>query len=143
MQKANYTVTSSQMLDQVYRDALRGIEEHGFIKLEWKAGSTRSMNQNDLYWMWIGEIATQTNEKSGKNFTKDEMHEWFRAEYLGYESKSIGSKDIRQLRSTTKLTKGEMYYYMQQIDAFAHSHGFRLTIPDDSEYMKLKHKENE
>ena len=143
MQKANYTVTSMQMLDQVYQDALRGIEDHGFIKLEWKAGSTRSMNQNDLYWMWLGEISQQTSERSGKDFKKDDLHEWLRAEYLGYESKYVGNKHIRLLKSTTQLTKGEMYFYMQQVDAFAHQHGFKLTIPDDSEYMKLKQRENQ
>ena len=143
MQKANYTVTSRQMLDQVYQDALRGIEDHGFIKLEWKAGSTRSINQNDLYWMWLGEISQQTSERSGQDFKKDDLHEWLRAEYLGYESKSVGSKHIRLLKSTTQLTKGEMYFYMQQVDAFAHQHGFKLTIPDDSEYMKLKQRENQ
>jgi len=65
MQKAKYTVTSKEMLDQVYRDALRGIEDNGFIHLEWKAGSSRSINQNDLYWMWLGEIVSQTNAKLG------------------------------------------------------------------------------
>lgn len=143
MQKAKYTVTSEQMLNQVYQDALRGIEDHGFIKLEWKAGSNRSINQNDLYWMWIGEIVRQTNEKSEAKFTKEEMHEWLKHEFLGYENKVIGKKKLITLCTTTKLTKGEMFYYMQQVDAFAHSHGFKLTIPDDSEYMKLKQRENQ
>lgn len=146
MQKASYTVTSQQMLDQVYQDALRGIEDHGFIKLEWKAGSNRSINQNDLYWMWLGEIVDQTNAKldaSTPPFIKEEMHEWLCEEFLGYETRTVGRKEITILKGTSKLLKGEMYFYMQQVDAFAHSKGFKLTIPDDSEYMKLKQRENQ
>lgn len=156
MQKAKYTVTSSQMLDQVYRDALRGIEEYGFIRLEWKAGSNRSINQNDLYWMWLGEICDQANvklpytyveEETGEEITidvmnKEELHEWMCHEFLGYVTKRIGRKDVTQLKGTSKLLKGEMYFFMQQVDAWAHSKGYTLTIPDDSEYMKLKEKEN-
>jgi hypothetical protein len=146
MQKAKYTVTSKQMLDQVYQDALRGIEDHGFIKLEWKAGSNRSINQNDLYWMWLGEIVDQTNRKidaDGTPFIKEEMHEWLCEEFLGYETRFVGKKEIKTLKGTSKLLKGEMYFYMQQVDHFAHSHGMKLTIPDDSEYMKLKQRENQ
>ena len=146
MQKASYTVTSQQMLDQVYRDALRGIEDHGFIRLEWKAGSNRSINQNDLYWMWLGEIVSQTNAKLAKGatpFIKEEMHEWLCEEFLGYETRTVGRKEITVLKGTSKLLKGEMYFYMQQVDAFAHSKGFKLTIPDDSEDMKLKQRENQ
>ena len=157
MQKAKYTVTSSQMLDQVYRDALRGIEEHGFIKLEWKAGSNRSINQNDLYWMWIGEICDQANlklpytyvdQETGEQVTiecmiKEELHEWLCDEFLGHTTKRIGRKQVSVLNGTSKLLKGEMYFYMQQVDAWAHMKGYKLTIPDDSEYMKLKQKENE
>lgn len=146
MQKAKYTVTSQQMLDQVYQDALRGIEDHGFIKLEWKAGSNRSINQNDLYWMWVGEIVNQTNARLPEGtepFIKEEMHEWLCEEFLGYETRTVGRKEITVLKGTSKLLKGEMYFYMQQVDAFAHSKGFKLTIPDDSEYTKLKQRENQ
>jgi len=146
MQKAKYTVTSKEMLDQVYRDALRGIEDNGFIHLEWKAGSNRSINQNDLYWMWLGEIVSQTNAKLGDGatpFIKEEMHEWLCEEFLGYETRTVGRKEITILKGTSKLLKGEIYFYMQQVDAFAHSKGFKLTIPDDSEYMKLKERENQ
>ena len=143
MQAAKYTVTSKQMLDQVYRDCDKAIKDFGFIKVEWKAGSMRSINQNDLYWMWLGEIAHQTSEKSKQSFSKEDLHDWLREEYLGYETKIVGKKEITALKSTTQLTKGEMYFYMQQVDAFAHSHGFKLTIPEDSEYMNLKRKENE
>jgi len=157
MQKAKYTVTSQQMLDQVYQDALRGIEDYGFIKLEWKAGSNRSINQNDLYWMWLGEICDQANvnlpytylneetqqEETIECMSKEELHEWMCHEFLGYVTKRIGRKEVTQLKGTSKLLKGEMYFFMQQVDAWAHQKGYKLTIPDDSEYMKLKERENQ
>lgn len=138
MQSGKYTVTSKPMLDQVYRDALRGIEDHGFIKLQWKAGSARSINQNDLYWLWLGEIATQTNEKTGKDFVKDEIHLWMVNQFLGHESTWVGKTEIHHLVSTTSLSKGEMYHYMSQIEAWAFDNGFVITIPEDSEYRKQK-----
>ena len=96
--------------------------------------------------MWLGEIVSQTNARLGEGtdpFIKEEMHEWLCEEFLGYETRTVGSKEITVLKGTSKLLKGEMYFYMQQVDAFAHSKGFKLTIPDDSEYMKLKDKENQ
>ena len=157
MQAAKYTVTSKQMLDQVYRDCENAIKDFGFIKIEWKAGSARSINQNDLYWMWLGEICDQANKnlpytyvdkETGEEITiecmtKDEAHEWLCEEFLGYKTKRIGRKQVSVLNGTSKLLKGEMYFYMQQVDAWAHQKGYKLTIPDDSEYMNLKRKENE
>lgn len=157
MQGAKYTVTSRQMLQQVYRDCEAAIEDHGFIKLEWKAGSNRSLNQNDLYWMWLGEICDQANvhlpytywdeeteeEITIEKMTKEETHEWLCEEFLGMTTKRIGRKKITKVNGTSKLLKGEMYFYMQQVDAWAHQKGYKLTIPDDSEYFKLKQKENQ
>jgi hypothetical protein len=157
MQGAKYTVTSIQMLQQVYRDCEAAIEDHGFIKLEWKAGSNRSLDQNDLYWKWIGEICGQANVKlpytyvdkeTGEEITiekmsKEEVHEWLKDEFLGMTVKRIGRKEVRKLNGTKGLLKGEMYFYMQQVDAWAHQKGYKLTIPDDSEYFKLKKRENQ
>ena len=147
-----YTITSDRMLSEAFQDAAKALQKHGTINVQWRAGSSRSMNQNDLYWMWVGEIVDQANALLVKSseltddivpFSKEEMHEWLCEEFLGYETHTVGSKQITTLKGTSKLLKGEMYFYMQQVDAFAHSKGFKLTIPEDSEYTKLKKRENE
>ena len=44
-----------------------------------------------------------------------------------------------QLRSTTELNTGEMFFYMEQVEAWAADYlGLLVTIPADSEYALIK-----
>jgi hypothetical protein len=137
------TVTSDQAAQQCYRDMVAMIKDHGYCVVTIKAGS-RSLEQNALYWEWLTVIADAVNHKNGQNFSKDEIHDHMRVKYLGQtEAKSIGSVTVPpQLKSTKKLTKGEMFFYMQQIEEWAIGAGIILPHPDDNEYyrIKLKHE---
>ena len=56
------------------------------------------------------------------------------ADLLGYK--------IHQVKSTKKLSKGEMTFYMNQIHQWSVNAGFRLSMPEDSEYMKAMQSQN-
>ena len=139
MQKGQHICASREYLTSIFKECSAAIADHGFIKLEWSAGSNRSISQNGLYWMWMGQLAESFNARSKDGqWSKDDMHDLMRHKFLGYESKTIGKTELKDiLRSTTKLLKGEMHQYMTQIDAWAVDVGVFLTHPEDSEYMKL------
>ena len=63
-------------------------------------------------------------------------------DFLGYTAeKQVGSSTIPpQLKSTAKLTKGEMFHYMSQLDAHWAQFGLLLTRPEDSVYAQMRAK---
>lgn len=139
-----HTITSEQAAQQAYGDTVQMMQEHGYCTVTIKAGS-RSLSQNDLYWMWLDEMCEHVKEKLGAEYSKEEMHDSMRHAFLGYdEPRTIGKITVKpQLKSTTKLTVGEMYFYMNKIDMYAaQSLGLYLTRPSDCQYEKLKRKED-
>jgi len=131
-------VSSKHGIDQCVRDMHKMLEEHGFMNVEIKRGH-RSLSQNALYWIWVKEIAEFINAKKGTDFTSDEIHTKLKADFLGFEpARKIGSTDIpQQVKSTKKLTKGEMLEYLQQIEAWCAGFGLVLPRPSDSQYEQL------
>lgn len=135
------TVTSEQAAQQAYRDIMKMVEGHGYCVVTIRAGG-RSLEQNALYWTWMQEIADAVNKKNQTDYGRDEVHAKFKHMFLGYsEPRNIGSTTIQpQLNSTSKLTKGEMFYYMQQVEHWAIDAGLALSHPDDNEYYRTKRK---
>jgi len=135
------TVTSEAAAEQAHRDIIKSMNDHGYCVVTVKAGS-RSLSQNDLYWEWMTVLADEINAKKKSDFSKDEVHDWMRHNFLGYEDpKQIGRVEIKpQLKTTTRLTVGEMYHYMSQIDAWSADCGIYLPRPSDCQYEKVKVK---
>lgn len=134
-------VSSEPGIAQCLRDMRQMLEEHGYMNFEIKRGN-RSLSQNALYWMWMKEIADFINSRKGTDFSTDEIHTKMKVDFLGFdEARMIGSTQVpQQVKSTKKLTKSEMFVFMQQIEAWAAGVGLHLTRPDDSQYNQLRIK---
>ena len=145
MQKGRHICASKEYLRSIFLEVVRAVDDHGFVILEWKAGSNRSLSQNNLYWMWMAELAESFTKraKDGSEWTKDDMHDLMRHKFLGYYDIKINKTEIKQqLKSTAKLLKEEMFHYMSQVDVFGQETGVYLSHPEDSEYMKLMERNN-
>ncbi|MDC9615839.1 hypothetical protein PSI19_18590 [Xenorhabdus khoisanae] len=104
----------------------------------------RSLSQNALSHVWYKQISDYliANNRTwcSESWVKDNL----KATYLGFEEVEytdfITGEVItkQELRHTSRLDKGDMYYYMSQVEAWATLFGLILKTPDDSEYMKLK-----
>ena len=131
-------VSSDQGIMQAMRDMQRMLDEHGYFNIEIKRGN-RSLSQNALYWMWIKDITKFINDHKGTDFTDDEIHQKMKHDFLGYDQpKTVGSAQIpAQLKSTSKLTKGEMHHFMFQVDQWAASISLYLPRPEDCQYEQL------
>lgn len=105
--------------------------------------SPRSLSANALYWLWMTELSNHFKSK-GRTESKDDMHDLMRHKFLGWtESRMIGKTEIKStLRSTTKLNKSEMCFYMEKISAWAVEAGCFLTDPLESEYREFIDKQN-
>ncbi len=109
----------------------------------------RSLSQNSLSHVWYKEISDYLI-RSGREFcTEAWVKESLKATYLGFEVTEYtdvltGEKTKREtLRHTSRLDKGEMHHFLQRVEAWASQFGLILTTPEDSEYMKLKRKQDE
>ncbi|ENM6468897.1 recombination protein NinB [Morganella morganii] len=108
----------------------------------------RSLSQNSLSHVWYKEISEYLI-RAGRPFcTEAWVKRSLKATYLGFETTEYtdvitGEKTQREtLRRTSKLDKGDMHYFLQQIESWAAQFGLILTTPEDSEYMKLKREQD-
>jgi hypothetical protein len=116
-------------------------------ELDWNIGyeikvskieNKRSLDQNRLYFLYLGCIGQETGND------KDQLHEFFKAKYLGIETielKFSKSQDyyINICKSTTKLTTKRFTEYLEKIVIFA-STELRITLPNPDD---LRFKEFE
>jgi hypothetical protein len=109
------------------------------LRIEWEPWKEkRSLSANNLYWQWLTVLAAHFS-RGGKAFSKDDMHDLMRHQFLGYVEKTIGSTTLQPLlASTTELNVTQMCHYMTKIDAWSADHGCLLPHPADGEYSKYK-----
>lgn len=85
--------------------------------------STRTMQQNKLYWLFIGVICQETGNDP------DDMHEFFKQKLLIPEIVKVkgrnGEYEIKKYKSTTQMKKLEFGEYMDKISALT-----GVPIPD-------------
>tara|TARA_B110000977_G_C10789197_1_gene381738 strand:- start:142 stop:606 length:465 start_codon:yes stop_codon:yes gene_type:complete len=111
------------------------------VKLQ-KYENPRSTSQNALSHMWYKQISVEMAKKGHKvEYGKpEEVWKLFlKQRFLGVESYSIGEKVniTDQIKSTSKLTKGEMVHFLDNVYHWAASQKILLIIPADSEYAEL------
>lgn len=87
--------------------------------------TSRTDAQNKYYWVILGIMANTFGT------TAEELHEFFKAEYLPSQDYFTLIRK-RRLTSTTEQTKDQMSIYIDKIIAFAAEQG--LEIPDIEEY---------
>ncbi len=96
----------------------------GILEIKVKR-STRSLNQNALYGVWIGIIA----EYCGN--APEEMHTILKGLYGFKKEITVGDKKYMIPRSTSTYSKGEMVEYMFYIEQEAAKLGISLPHPED------------
>lgn len=101
----------------------------------------RSVSQNALLWMWLTEIATSINSIIGDSYSKEDLHEYYKALFCPAKKKIILGKQVT-IKSTKLLDRGEMYHYLSLIEQDAIAKGIKLTEPMGSEYHAIKWGQN-
>lgn len=141
LHKSNFSAIGQQILPM-----LDSGETYRLIIKPWR--EKRSLNQNALSHMWYSEISDWLIRR-GKDFASPEwVKDAMKHTYLGYVEREMvdvvtgETTVIRSLRHTSDLDTGDMHFYLTQVEGWALNLGCRLTAPADSEYMKLKEKQN-
>lgn len=92
--------------------------------------STRSLQQNSLYWKWLDLIRLHIADSTGNFFSAEELAEWFKAKFLPARVVDLNGEAIPCRRTTTKLNTAEMADYLNMIDRYCvESLGLYLPQP--------------
>ena len=92
----------------------------------------RSVPQNKLYWLWVTIIAAETGNIS------EELHELFKAMFLGVKTIRIAGREQSIPRSTRELGTDQFTRFLEQLEAWAGVElGCVLPHPEDVYYNEI------
>lgn len=121
------------------------IEHWDFSKpVAWKHQqykNARSLSQNALLHIWARELSVYFIDKGSnpETTTEENMKLYLKQQFLGFEDIIVGKTVIpAQLKKTSKLDKGEMYHFMDKVYHWAIEVGCTLSLPEESEFVKLR-----
>lgn len=98
----------------------------------------RSLSQNALFHVWMKEVRDHFIERT-PDADEEAWKLFFKTEYLGTETLKAGKiVHENQLRHTSNLKKGEMYEFMEAVNAWCAQRGLTLPVPDSSEFMEIR-----
>jgi hypothetical protein len=116
-----YKVTSNEELEHV-RKQIGELDLSKAWEIEVKPFAfNRSTAQNKRYWALIQELG------SFLGYEDFEMHELCKYKFLSYKTELLG-EEIPVIPSTSKLTIKEFVSYLNQVERFASTLGFKLDI---------------
>ena len=92
----------------------------------------RTLAQNGLYWLWVGEIKDHIYLSTGERHSKDDLHDYLSSEFLPTRVIEVMGK-IKAIRSSTaKLNTKTFTNYLEQIDMYAVNNlELNLSRPQD------------
>lgn len=99
--------------------------------------------------MWYGEISEYLIKSGRTDATAEWVKRNLKKTYLGSEQVEYtdfvtGEKvSTWEPRHTSSLDTGDMHFFLNQVEGWCEQFGLVLTIPADSEYQKLKDKQDE
>ncbi|UBX30211.1 MULTISPECIES: recombination protein NinB [Arsenophonus] len=137
--------STKQNVWQTLKAALATNKPHRLIIKPYR--KTRSLSQNSLFHLWCAELSKYLCANNA-NFTAEQVKEMLKHTFLGYEVveridvTTQQPERVRTLRRTSKLDTGEMHVFMQKVECWAIGIRCFVTIPDNSQYMKLKREQD-
>ena len=112
--------------DYSYKRFLAGLKENEGKTYRIEAlTNTRSLSQNNLYWMYLNLIERETGNNA------NDLHEYFRRTLLPPKFIKVMGKEVKIPMSTTELKKTDFGEYMEKICAEVN-----IPIPDTDSYLR-------
>ena len=116
-----YKVTSNEELEHA-RKQIGELDLSKAWEIEVKPFAfNRSTAQNKRYWALIQELG------SFLGYEDFEMHELMKYKFLSYKQEMLGDEMV-VIPSTSKLTIKEFVSYLDQVERFAVTLGFKLDL---------------
>lgn len=87
----------------------------------------RSYRQNKLYWMWLNIISEYNGDDP------DDLHQFFKGEFLGYETRDVFNRPTAIPISTTGLSTKKFSEYLDKIET--HAAQWNIVLPHPQDYL--------
>jgi len=135
-------VSSNQELEKRLPHIIKRMQDWDYstplaVKLD-PYENPRSLSQNAMSHIWYREIAEGMAKKGHAVDHEDPEFVW----KLYLKKRFLGVHTFNnlpdQIKSTSKLTKGEFVHFLDNVYHWATKQGIRLTIPAESEYAELQ-----
>ena len=111
------------------------------IKFE-RYSDPRTISQNKLFHKWCDQMSKHFIKRI-ETATKENIKMMMKQRFLGTYDIVIGKTVIEgQVKASSKLTKGEMVHFMDNVYHWAKDNGVLLIVPEDSEYQRMKQKQD-
>lgn len=111
------------------------------VRLE-RYQNPRSLSQNKLFHAWCDQMELHFIKKI-PTATSENLKMMMKQRFLGTYDIKIGKTTIKeQVKATSKLKKGEMVNFMDQVYHWARDNEVLLSVPEHSEYQRLKQKQD-
>lgn len=103
--------------------------------------NARSISQNKLFHKWCKQISEKFIERTPEA-SPEAMKLYLKKMFLGIEDVKIGKQIIPdQVKHSSDLDVGEMVHFMDQVYHWGLENKVILAVPEESEYRKLKIKQ--
>ena len=143
MNRCQYTISNHKEIELMVEDMKGAIKEHGELQAEWKRLNKRSLSQNALFHAWCSRMSAHFDPKGERDLPPEKIKMMMKHRFLGTETIVVSNYVIEdQVRKTSDLDKGEMFFFMEQVLAWAADHGCLLPTPSDSEFSELMREQN-
>ena len=97
----------------------------------------RSLSQNDLFHVWVRDMTRHFKKRGGFTGTEDDLKLMLKYKFLGTEDVEVGNTTIpAQVRGTSTLDRGEMLYFMQQVEAWC------IDLGSSSQSLRIRSTAN-
>lgn len=108
-------------------------------KEQWLKQQPRSLSQNALLHMWFKYISLALNSQYGDSYwNADKVKDYFAVLFATDEVKPDGEIWHKPI-STSKMTKRQMYNYMERIQVYMLSEcGIKVPLPEDERFKDFK-----
>lgn len=97
-----------------------------------KRAEKRTLSQNRLYRLWLNCISAETGNDV------EDLHEYFKMEFLGVYSRIIYGKEVARGYTTTDLTTEQFKVYLDNIQRWASvEQGIILPDPESLQWEQF------